>query len=127
MEVGPGTTPPGLQEGLGHIAAPHAAWVGTWAGERSRGTWARRTLCPGLSLAAHCPRAYPTRPLPTTAPTVPMGKPRPKESTDLPLEKDTVMGQPNQVKTQLPGCPAGPDTPCPQRAHPEWHSKIHPA
>lgn len=25
------------------------------------------------------------------------------------------MGQPSQVKAQLPGCPAGPDTPSPQR------------
>lgn len=34
MEVGHGTAPPGLQEGQGHIAAPHTAWAGTWAGER---------------------------------------------------------------------------------------------
>lgn len=109
MEVGHGTAPPGLQEGQGHIAAPHTAWAGTWA---------RRTLCPGPSLAALCPRADPTGPLPTTTSTAPVGKPRPTESTDLPLEKDTGMGQPSQAKAQLPGCPAGPDTPSPQRTTP---------
>lgn len=93
--------------------------------------WGARTLSPGLRLGAGQQGCTPSLGPPTNHALCSL-QPSPtstEESIDLPLEKDTVTGRPNQVKIQLPGSPTGPNALCPQHlpnVHPEWHSEMHP-